>query len=61
MNMSGFMNGMFGKIQPGMCRLGMNGEVAVKTNNGYKTYNLKTGRLVNCSNFVFDIGEDFSF
>ena len=61
MNMSGFMNGMFGKIQPGMCRLGMNGEVAVKTNNGYKTYNMKTGRLVNCSNFVFDIGEDFFF
>lgn len=61
MNMSGFMNGMFGKIAPGMCRLSMNGEIAVKTNNGYKTYNLKTGRLVNCSNFVFDIGEDFFF
>ena len=52
---------MFGKIAPGMCRLSMNGEIAVKTNNGYKTYNLKTGRLVNCSNFVFDIGEDFFF
>ena len=61
MNMSGFMNGMFGKIAYGMCRLGMNGEIAVKTSNGYKTYNMKTGRLVNCSNFVFDIGEDFFF
>ena len=61
MNMNGFMNGMFGKIAPGMCRLGMNGEIAVKTSNGYKTYNMKTGRLVNCSNFVFDIGEDFFF
>ena len=61
MTMNGFMNGMFGKIAPGMCRLGMNGDIAVKTSNGYKTYNMKTGRLVNCSNFVFDIGEDFFF
>lgn len=61
MNTTNFMNNMFGKIAPGMCRLSMNGEIAVKTNNGYKTYNLKTGRLVNCSNFVFDIGEDFFF
>ena len=61
MNMNGFMNGMFGKIAPGMCRLSMNGDIAVKTSNGYKTYNMKTGRLVNCSNFVFDIGEDFFF
>ena len=61
MNMNGFMSGMFGKIAPGMCRLSMNGDIAVKTSNGYKTYNTKTGRLVNCSNFVFDIGEDFFF
>lgn len=60
-SMTGFMNGMFGKIAPGMCRLSMNGGIAVKTTNGYKTYNVKTGRLTNCSNFVFDIGEDFFF
>lgn len=54
-------NGMFGKIAPGMCRLSMDGKIAVKTNNGYKTYNMNTGRLVNCNNFVFDIGEDFFF
>ena len=54
-------NGMFGKIAPGMCRLSMNGGIAVKTENGYKTYNLKTGKLTNCNNFVFDIGEDFFF
>lgn len=59
--MNNIMNGMFGKIAPGMCRLSMNGEIAVKTSGGYKTYNLKTGRLTNCSNFVFDIGEDFFF
>lgn len=61
MNATNFMNNMFGKIAPGMCRLGMNGDIAVKTSNGYKTYNTKTGRLTNCSNFVFDIGEDFFF
>lgn len=61
MNTTNFINNMFGKIAPGMCRLSMNGEIAVKTSNGYKTYNIKTGRLINCSNFVFDIGEDFFF
>ena len=60
-NATGNFNGMLGKVAHGMCRLSMNGDIAVKTNNGYKTYNLKTGRLVNCSNFVFDIGEDLFF
>lgn len=54
-------NGMFGKVANGMCRLSMNGGIAVKTNNGYKTYNLKTNRLTNCNNFVFNIGEEFFF
>ncbi len=55
------LNGMFGKVAHGMCRLSMNGGIAVKTDSGYKSYNVKTGRLTNCSNFVFDIGEDFFF
>ena len=55
------LNGMFGKVAPGMCRLSMNGGIAVKTNNGYKSYNMKTGRLTNCDSFVFDIGEEFFF
>lgn len=54
-------NGMFGKVANGMCRLSMNGGIAVKTSSGYKTYNLKTNRLTNCSNFVFNIGEEFFF
>lgn len=54
-------NGMFGKIANGMCRLSMNGGIAVKTSSGYKTYNLKKNRLTNCSNFVFDIGEEFFY
>lgn len=57
----GMFNGMFGKIGDGMCRLSMNGSIAVKTSNGYKTYNVKTGKLTNCSNFVFDIGQEFFF
>lgn len=56
-----FMNGMFGKIAPGMCRLSMSGGIAVKTSGGYKSYNVKTGRLTNCNSFVFDIGEEFFF
>ncbi len=61
MNMESMFNGLFGKIAPGMCRLSMNGGIAVKTSNGYKTYNMKTNRLTNCNSFVFDIGEDFFF
>ena len=56
-----FMNGMFGKIRPGMCRMSIDGKVAVKTSNGYKTYDVSTGKLINCDDFVFDIGEEFFF
>lgn len=54
-------NGLFGKVQAGMCRLTMNGNIAVKTSNGYKTYNLKKDTLTNVTNFCFNIGEDFFF
>lgn len=27
-------NGLFGKLESGKCRLSMNGEIAVSTNNG---------------------------
>lgn len=59
--MTNMFNGMFGKLAPGMCRLSMSGGIAVKTENGYKSYNVKTGRLTNCDNFVFNIGEEFFF
>ena len=59
--MNNFLNGMFRKVGDGMCRLSMNGGIAVKTSGGYKSYNVKTGKLTNCSNFVFDIGEEFFF
>ena len=51
--MNNMFNGMFGKIAPSMCKLAMDGGIAVKTSNGYKKYNIKNGRLVNCDSFVF--------
>lgn len=59
--MNNMLNGMFGKVQPGMCRLSMSGGIAVKTENGYKSYSVKSGRLTNCDSFVFNIGEEFFF
>ncbi len=61
MDFTSCFNGMFGKLGAGMCRLTMHGKIAVKTSGGYKSYNVKTGRLTNCSNFVFNIGDDFFF
>ncbi len=61
MNFTDCFNGMFGKLGAGMCRLTMNGRIAVKTSGGYKSYNVETGKLTNCSNFVFNIGDDFFF
>lgn len=61
MSMNSIFNNMFGKIQNGMCRLSMDGLIAIKTSSGYKTYDIKTNKLQNCDNFVFDIGSDFFF
>jgi hypothetical protein len=55
------MNGMFGKIAPGMCKLSMSGGIAVKTSGGYKSYNMKTGTLTNCNSFVFNSTDEFFF
>lgn len=54
-------NGLFGKIANGMCRITMNGNIAIKTTNGYKTYNVKNGTLTNVNNFCFDLGCEFFF
>lgn len=54
-------NGIMGKIAPGCCRLSMNGKIAIKTSNGYKVYDKKTGNLTNCANFVLDIADDMFF
>ena len=59
--MSKTFNGLFGKVAPGMCRLTMNGSIAVKCSNGYKSYNVKSGRLTNVTNFCFNIGDEMFF
>lgn len=51
-------NGVMGKIESGACRLSMNGNIAIRTSDGYKVYNNKTGNLTNCSNFVLDLCDD---
>lgn len=35
MSMNSMFNNMFGKIQNGMCRLSMDGLIAIKTSSGY--------------------------
>lgn len=59
--MENLFGNMFAHLGAGMCRLGINGDVAVKTSNGYKTYNVKTGTLTNVSQFCFDIGQEMFF
>lgn len=52
---------MFGKIAPGMCRLTMNGNIAVKCNSSYKSYNVSKGTLTNVTNFCFNVGDEMFF
>lgn len=54
-----FGKGMFGPVPEGKCKLSMNGQIAINTPGGYKTYNVKTGKLTNCSNFAIDVGDMF--
>ena len=58
-NMGNMFNGMFGKVEKGKCALTMNGGIAVRTSNGFKTYNLKKKRLTNVTNFCFDASDFF--
>jgi len=55
------LDGICGKVAPGLCRLAMTGGIAVKTRSGYRTYDPEKRRLTNCDSFVLDIGEDFFF
>ena len=48
-------NDIFKPVDPECCRIGINGQIAVKSGEGkYKTYNVKTGRLTNVTQFCFD-------
>ena len=53
-------NKFLGKIKPGMCRMSMNG-IAINVNGEYKTYDVDKGILMNCDDFVFDVGDDMFF
>ena len=59
----GMFGGMFGPVPKGDCRLGMNGLIAVNVNTGgtpkYKTYDIKSGRLTNCSDFALEMDGSF--
>jgi len=59
--MNNFMNNLFGTVDKGLCRITMNGSIAVKTASGYKTYNIKTKKLTNVTNFCFDVGVEMFF
>ena len=57
----GAFNGMMGTVEPGKLKLTMNGGIAVKCSNGYKTYNVEKGTLTNVSNFCFNVGSEMFF
>ena len=58
--MNTMFNGMFMRVQKGMCMLSPCG-IAVKTSAGYRSYNVKTGKLRNCDNLVFSFGDGMFF
>lgn len=58
-NFGNMFDGMFQPVAKGYCKLAMNGKVAVKTSSGYKTFDVKTRKLTNCSNFAFDMDNAF--
>ena len=58
-NMNNMFHGMFGKIEKGLCAMSMNGGIAIKTSNGYKTYNIAKKRLTNVTNLCFDASDLF--
>ena len=58
--MNNIFGDMFMRVQKGMCMLSPCG-IAVKTSAGYRSYNVKTGKLRNCDNLVFSFGDGMFF
>ena len=52
-------NGMFKPVARGYCKISMDGKIAVRTTSGYKTFDIKKNKLVNCDNFAFDMDGAF--
>jgi hypothetical protein len=53
--------GMFGQPAPGLCRIGANGKLAIRTKDGYKSFDAATGNLVNVGQFCLDAGAELFF
>ena len=58
-NMNNMFHGMFGKVDKGMCAMSMNGNIAVRTSNGFKSYDIDKKRLTNVTNLCFDASDLF--
>lgn len=58
--MNTMFDGMFGRVQKGLCMLSPCG-IAVRTSAGYRSYDVKTGMLRNCDNLVFGFGDSMFF
>ena len=46
---------MFSPVAHGYAKMGVNGQVAIRVGDTYKTYDLNEGHLVDCDNFAFDM------
>jgi len=59
-NVGNMFNGMFGKVDAGLCAMTMSGKIAIKTSNGtFKSYDVEKKRLTNVSNLCFDASDFF--
>lgn len=59
-NMFGNVFGDFFKpVANGYAKMGANGKVAIKTNTGYKTFDIDKMKLINCDSFAFDMDGAF--
>lgn len=58
--MKSMFEGTFGKVGAELCAFSPCG-IAVRTSGGYKSYNIKTGRITNCDGLTFNLGEGIFF
>ena len=52
-------NDMFGNLDPEMCRLSLDGNIAINAGGEYKVYDAEKGTFTNCKQFVVDAGNMF--
>lgn len=54
-NFNNVFGDCFKQVSNGCCKMSIDGQIAVKTSTGYKTFDIKKNRLANCDNFAFDM------